>query len=207
MLVLYPFGLTADQIVWWGFVATAVAAVCAIWGGIAATAAAKYGKDAPTKDDLARVEQNTAHLDEVRSKMASMDKRQQEQHQADLMREAARHISIHVKGEYGNAGPMTVRFTTQNPTVVLLSAQLRNDLGSTFGQADCVQLDPQEFTADFNILGIQEWYGSATTTDMQGRRVLTIRTHLRFGQQDADRDISTWVWKRPFPLYSLEGNC
>ena len=171
-----------------GTCAAIVAAIAAIWTLI-------YAREAPTKEDLQRVEDNTAttasHVERVRSHMAKVDARQQEQHQEELTREAARHISIYVKGEYGNAGPMMLRFTIQNPTVVLLNVQLKNELGATFGQADCVQLGLQEFTADFNVLDIQKWYESATTTDMQGRRVLMIRARLRFGQKDADRNIST----------------
>jgi hypothetical protein len=187
-----------------GTCAAIVAAVAAIWTLI-------YSKDAPTKEDLQRVEDNTAttasHVEKVRSHMANVDVRQQEQHEEELMREAARHISIFVQGVLENTSLMTLRFTVHNPTVVLLRAQLRNELGPTFAQADCARQGQQEFSADFQFLDIQKWYDSATTFDMRGRRVLTIRTQLQFGRQDAERDITAWVERSQSPLFKVDGNC
>src|ERR1019366_3662393 len=137
-----------------------------------------------------------SHVEKVRSHMFNMDVRQHEQHDEELMREAARHISIHVNGEAsGAANMMTIVFTTENPTVVLLRAELKNDVGATFGRAECVQQGSQEFAAELRRSDIQKWYDLATKHDMRGRRVLTIRTELQSGQQYLDRDIATWVGK------------
>jgi hypothetical protein len=142
-IVLYPFGLSADQIVWWGFVATVVAAACAIWGGVASTIAArltaKYGKDGPTKDDLARVEQNTAHLEEVRSKIASMDKRQRSQQEMESLYAKARRLSILVSGQDDIPQPLRVNLTVKDSTVLLSRVELFNEVGTVFGSVDCVR--------------------------------------------------------------------
>ena len=193
---------TQAMLVLLGFVAACIAAIGTIY----------FGRKSLTKKDLAPMEQNTAqtaeHMEKVRSHMARVDERQGEQYNAELMRETARRISIHVKGAYGNAGPMTVYFTTKDPNVVLQRARLTNESGANFGQAaDCVSQAQQQFTADFRLEDIQNWYESATKHDFIGRRVLTIHADLLYGKLFVERDIPTWVQKRPFPLYSLEGNC
>lgn len=189
-----------------------VGTCAAIIAALAASKALSYAKDAPTKDDLARVEQNTAetagHIEKVRSHIARVDERQAQQYDTELLRETARHISIHVKGAYGNAGPMTLYFAAEDPNVILLSAQLRNESGSIFGQApDCILDTQKHFKADYPFDDIRRWYDSATKIDMRGRRVLTIRAHLKFGQQYLERDIPTWVERSAFPAFTVEGCC
>lgn len=187
-----------------GLVATILAAVFA---GIAAW----FGWKAPTKKDLERVEKNTAETAErvetVRTHVASVDERQSEQYNAELMRETARRISIHVEGVSGNSSVMTLRFTTKDPNVALQRAELKNEVGLSFGHADCVPITSNQFTAGFELSVIQEWYDSATKHDLIGRRVLTIHTQLQFGKLFAERDIAALVVRSQFPLFKVEGNC
>lgn len=57
--------LAYDPIAVWSLIAGVVGAVAAIVGAVAVIYAAYYAKKAPTADDLARVQDNTAHLEEV----------------------------------------------------------------------------------------------------------------------------------------------
>ena len=163
----------------WGLVVAIIALVVAIPAAWAAVRALKYAK---------------------------------EQHDEELMGETVRHISIHVEGETvqgetGLSNLMTLRFTTKDPNVVLLRAQLKND-GSSFADAACIQRGPQQFTADFQLFSeIENWYWSAAKHDSIARRILTIQTQLLYGQQPAERDIPVYVAKRQRPLYKVEGNC
>src|ERR1035441_3328474 len=68
-----------DPIAKWSLVAGVVGAAAAIIGAVAAIFAAVYAKAAPTKGDLARVEQNTAitsgHLENVHRSLKTQEER------------------------------------------------------------------------------------------------------------------------------------
>lgn len=196
--------LTADGV---SIASLIVASVGTIFAGLAAY----FAWLAPSKKDLQRVEANTAEtadrLEKVRSHIARVDDRQNEQHNADLIRERARRISIHVAGESDISGnSMTLTFTLKDPNVVLLQIELANEIGSSFGHAECASVAPNQFTAAFDIDVVRTWFESATKIDIYARRVLTIRARLLFGKLPAERDIPVFLKKDTVPLFKLEGS-
>ena len=122
-IALYPFGLTADQIVWWGFIAGVVAAVGVI---VAIILTIYFGKKSLTKADLAPIEGNTAHLEEVKSSLKRIDKR-------DALDALAQQVSINVSGQADIPNPLTISFTLTNPSVTVERIQLFNEHGNVFG--------------------------------------------------------------------------
>src|ERR1700739_5162407 len=79
-ITLYPFGLAADQIVWWGFVAGVVAAVGVI---VTIILTIYFGRKSLSKADLAPLKGHLSHIEEVRSNTARMDKRLHRQEELD----------------------------------------------------------------------------------------------------------------------------
>src|SRR5690242_5850820 len=88
-----------DPIAVWGLVVAIIGVVVGVVAAVAAIYAAYYAKKAPTADDLARVEQNTSHLEEVRTGIASLEARSKRQEDADALAARARLVSVTVSGQ------------------------------------------------------------------------------------------------------------
>jgi len=177
-IALYPFGLTSDQIVWWGFVATVVAAACAIWGGVAATAAAKFGKDAPTKADLERVEKNTAHLEEVKANIARMDERMHRQYERAEVDLQAKRASITVDGTGDCGTPLNVRVILQDPFITLSRLELYNEAGTLFGSVTCEKFMPTVYKATIDSEVAHRWFQAGTFDPNAFQRRSQLRAYL-----------------------------
>src|ERR1700722_11748645 len=114
----------------WGLWVAVVAAVAAIIAAIAAIWTLVYAKDAPTKDDLARVEKNTAHLEEVRSGIASVDTQFKKQDEVDKLKILANRVSIAASGYQSGNVPLPLELNvkeSQEPGFNINHLELYNE--------------------------------------------------------------------------------
>ena len=210
MLLLFPFGLSADQIVWWGFIATVVAALCAVWGGIAATAAAKYGKDAPTKEDLKRVEGHVYHLEEVKSSITRMDTRLDRQEEREAVQARARQISLSITGRADVGDQMAVRLIMRDTAVTPTRVELFNENGTRFaGSFDCRKLETLLFEVELDADSVRQWYNGGRPTEAFNRRLLTFRVYTILYEQEVYREAPVELTQGTrhtsgYPTYSIE---
>lgn len=150
-MALFPFGLSADQLVWWGFVATVVAAVFAIWGGVASTFAAKYAKDAPTKEDFKRLEKHAADTSGHLQKQADKEE----------LDAAASVVSIVVEGRDFQDEPLQVHLRLKDPSVRLNYIEMLNTAGTRYGGSPCVmQGEPDHYVAELDPRQIVNWFNA-----------------------------------------------
>jgi len=150
MTLFFPLGLSTDQIAWWGFVCAVVAAVCAVWSGIASTAAAKYAKDAPTKEDLKRVEDHVAvtshHLE----------------HQSwrEELNDGASRVSIAVEGRDFQDEPLVVHLRLQDPSVRLIRIDMLSESGTLYGGGSCDMKEPDHYIAELDSRKVANWFNA-----------------------------------------------
>jgi len=172
--------LTADPIAIW----TLVVAIATLAVGIAAAwATFHYGRKAPTQDDLARVEQNTAHLEEVRSGIASVDARMKRQEQADDLVSRARAASISVKGEADANQPLSICLTGTEPTIHFTRVDFRSEAGNVFGMSECIATGSVfEYVASLSPETLREWRNAGTGVTLVSTRQI-LRVWMRFDDQ------------------------
>jgi hypothetical protein len=184
MLLMLLF--EADPIAVGGLVVGIVAAVAAIVGAIAAIYAAVYAKAAPTKDDLARVETNTAHLEEVRSKLERMDSRFNSQQELEILKAKAQRIHISVEGSNdASSAPLAVTLTLKEPSVVLTRVELYNEVGNSFGGADCVPNDEVRYIATLDSQTFRTWMNGGTMQSVSKVRCI-LRVHMLFDEKEPE---------------------
>ena len=181
MILLFPFGLTADQIVWWGFIATVVAAVCAIWGGVASTAAAKYAKDAPSKADFKRLEEHAAITSQY--------------HQGQARREDANikasRIHVSIRGRSPQNEDLLATIEVQNPEAGLRLSFIDfiSKDGTSYGSTQIKQVGASTYKAWLDRVSVQRWYDS----EKPGEFNLRIRVHMIIEEEPACRDLPVTV--------------
>jgi hypothetical protein len=189
--------LDADPVAIWSLVVAVIAAVAAIIAAAAAIWTLVYAKEAPTKDDLARVEQNTAHLEEVRSKIASMDKRQRSQQELESLYGKARRLSILVSGQDDIPQPLRVNLTIKDSTALLSRVELFNEVGSVFGSVDCVRNPDAElaFRAVIEFQTVSRWKAAGTMVQAYNRVRLNLRVYMFFEGHEVEvfRDMAVHV--------------
>src|SRR5580658_7789786 len=128
MLVLVL--LAYDPMAVWGLVVAIVGVVISLIAAVAAIYAAYYAKKAPTAEDLAKVVENTSHLEEVRTGVLSVDTRMKRQEQADDLVSRANGVSISVKGEAEASQPLSMYLTGTEPTIHFTRVAFRSEAGN-----------------------------------------------------------------------------
>lgn len=134
--MLSPAVLIYDPIAVWGLVVAIIGVVVGIVAAMAAIYAAYYSKKAPTADDLAKVEQNTAHLEEVRTTISSVDSRLKKQEDAAAIRIRANRVSIVASGNMAGTVPFPLQLFVRGPkpsNLSLTHVELCNEHGTSFG--------------------------------------------------------------------------
>lgn len=195
-----------------GLIVGAVSAVAAIL-------AAWFAWKAPTKSDLRRVERNTAEtsdrIDKVRSHIARVDERLQEQHSRDSLIAEAQRVAIAVSGSNEFSDPLKLSFKLKDPEVMLTYIEMFNDVGTLFGSADCEQTGDLSFTATLDNSAVQRWFSSGKLDQAFNRRSLRIHVHMRIEERIVYRDIPISLISgtragqpnSSVQVFILEGNC
>lgn len=143
--------------------------IAGVVGAIAATIAAWFAYKAPTKEDLERVERNTAEtserLEKVHKHIASVDERLREQHSYERLVERAQRVSITVFATDRFNEPLRARFALKDPTVRLSRIEMLNESGNLFGSAECSAADPLMFNTVLENGSVQRWYSGGRARD------------------------------------------
>jgi hypothetical protein len=187
MILLFPFGLTPDQIAWWGFIATVAAALCAIWGGVASTLAAKYAKDAPTKADMKRVEEH----------MAATSQHLHRQARREEFSAKANQVSISVRGMNPIDEPLIATIVVRDPTVRLTRVDLLNEpgeSGTVYGTSETFQMDAKTYNAGIGSGDLQRLLQSGVQSRNAG-----IRLYMVIERVEVNRDVPVLLARVQIP--------
>jgi hypothetical protein len=146
-----------------------VAAVAAIWTLI-------YAKDAPTKEDLKRVEEHTAatshHLESLNERSSSED-------EYGALYSRAGRVPITVRGTADSGQPLTIYLRTNDPTVRFSRVELLNDMGSYYGKAECSKTtNSMEFSFTLEPDAVTHWLSGSTPIGSDIH--LTIKVYMFF---------------------------
>ncbi len=139
-----------------------IAIVLAALSMMAAAIAAYFGWKSPSRGDLKRVEDNTAHLEEVRAAITSLESRSKRQEEAVGLADRATSVSITVKGQGDMGKPLPVYLTGTEPDIYFSRVEFRNNQGSPFGHAVCMPTDNLfEFVARIPSTRVKNWFNGS----------------------------------------------
>ena len=202
-----------DPIAVAGLVVGAIGTVAAVVGAIAAIYAARYAKASPTKEDLERVELNTAEsarqIEAVHGHLADQKKREA------LFDQAAR-ISITVKASGFASDPLTLSFTLKDQRPILLRVDLINRLDTPTGSVDCIQIEPLTFSATIDPQTASSWFNEGDAHGNVNLRLLRIRATLEIEEVETSRSFSVTMSQNSqprsqssgwVPFFSIWGGC
>ncbi|MGB6901839.1 MAG: hypothetical protein WBD98_03365 [Acidobacteriaceae bacterium] len=171
--------------------------VVAIISAAAALTAAWFAFKGATDEDLRKVERNTAEtskrLEKVEARIASVDDRLGGQQRYDMAVAKAQRVAVHVVGESGFNQPMTLVLKTKNSGVPLARIEMLNEIGSSFGSADCTQTQPLHFAATVENPDLQKWYSSGVADQGFTRHRVRMRVHMVMEELDVFRDIPVHI--------------
>jgi len=205
----------ADPIAVWGLIVGIISALIALVAAIAAIYAAVYAKAAPTKDDLARVEENTAHLEDVRERIGSVDSRLKKQEEAEQLRLRAKRISITARGNTTGNAPFELQLSIAGVNDANFSAthvELYNERDNSFGSFPCSRTDNPnvlDFNAAIPMQAMGTWFHSGTPDQTLHRMRLKLRVSLSAGDFEVSRDMAVIVISNamgPYPGFILDGS-
>jgi hypothetical protein len=193
--------MTPDQIAFWTFVVSIVAALAAIVAIFVGLRAIYYAKQAPTTEDLRRVEKNTAetsrHLEGMHGKIASMDTRLDQQAEHDTLVSRANRVSTLIEGEDLVGNCLSIRLTLKDPKVTLIRLDLLNERGIVFGSPDCEATAYLQFTATIDPATILKWFdgGTITVAGWSARSQLGLRVHMLVSGNNVHRQVAVILYR------------
>lgn len=151
-------------------------------GAVAACIAAYFSWKAPSKEDLARVERNTAE--------SSLHQKKQS-HREELAARAQA-VPIVVTGENHPSEHLTLLLTIheRHAPLTLTRVGLYNENGSFFGTVECTPTSyAHQFEAEIAPNMFQDWFqGRRGTASEDGQ--LQLRVYMTIDAHEAYRDIS-----------------
>jgi hypothetical protein len=212
MLALF---VDADPIAVWGLIVGIISAAIALIAAIAAIYAAVYAKAAPTKEDLDRVAENTAHLEEVRTSIASVDSRLKKQEEAERLKRRANRVSIAARGYQSGNVPLDLQLSVkapQEPDFTLNHLELYNEHDLPFGSFPCERLETPsglDYRAFIPMTAIGDWFRSGTVDEIHRRRRLKLKVWMSMNGVEVPRDIAVMVIQMepgPYPAYDVQGS-
>jgi hypothetical protein len=186
LMLLFPFRLSADQITFWGFIAVIITVVLTLWSSIAATLAAKFAKDAPTKEDFARLEQHAAdtsgHLQKLAQRERAMD--------------AASRISLSVSGRGYDGSDLIMQITAGVITAKLTRIDLYTENGTSYGSAPCECLGEGVYKTSIDRKDLPKWHkdGIALRSSSQLASV-KLRVHMEVDGGEGYREMPVTLGK------------
>src|SRR5215831_1134199 len=177
MILLFPFGLTADQITFWGFVAIVVAVLLSLWSSIASTLAAKYAKNAPTKAEFKRLEEHA---------IATLQHLHRQVRREELSPKANR-VSISIRSMSPVDDLLLVVIVVRDPTVRLTHVDLLNESGESgyvYGTSETLQIDSKTYNAAIDSESLKRLFASGVQS-----RNACIRVYMIIEQEEVKRDV------------------
>lgn len=180
---------------------------------IAACAAIYYGRKSLTREDLKEVEDNTAHLEEVRTGISTMNKRLVKQEEAEGLKNLANRVSIVARGgNQAGSGPyrleIQVRHQPEGTNVSLTHIELLNESNTPFGSSPCTSTGtPGFFIAEIPMNTMGSWFHGGTPDANIYRMRLKLTVTMSINGVSASRDMAVLL-VTPINLlgYTVEGN-
>jgi hypothetical protein len=182
---------------------------------VAALGTIYFGMKSLTKKDLAPIEQNTGHLDEVRSGIASVDSRLKKQEDIDAVRIRASRISIAASGNQSGNAPYPLHLSvreSKEPNLSITQVELCNENGSTFGSFPCSSTGNPSvlgFQAAIPMTTIGDWFRAGTPVQTVNRMRLKLRVWMSLDGFEVYRDLTVTVIENTdsgYPGYTLNGS-
>jgi hypothetical protein len=181
---------------------------------IAAIAAIYYGRKSLTKKDLAQVEQNTEHLEEVRTSIASVDTRLKKQDDIDRFQIHANRVSITAMGNQSGNVPFELQLfvkDSKDPNLILTHVELYNENGNSFGSFPCLSMgNPNglNFHADIPMATMGDWFRAGTPVQSFNRMRLKLKVWMSMGGIEVYRDMAVTVLETTSGMagYMLNGS-
>jgi len=196
---------TQAMLVLLGAIAACVAAFAAIW----------FGKKSLTKRDLVPIEQNTGHLEEVRSGIASVDTRLKKQDEADQLKIIANRVSIAARGYQSGNVPLPLELNvkeSQAPGFNINHLELYNERDLPFGSFPCTRIEGRlnlDYRASIPMKTIGDWFRSGTPDELVHRRRLKIKVWMSMNGVEVPRDVTVIVIQTEpgqYPAYDVLGS-
>ena len=176
----------ADPIAVWGLVIGVVAAVAAIIAAVAAIWTLVYAKEAPTKEDLKRVEEHTAATSH---QLESQNERSIRSDKLKALAYKTNRVSIVARGIADSGQPLTIYLTTNDPTVIFSRVELLNNMGSYYGKAECRRTtNSLEFSFALEPDAVTHWLSGSTPIGED--RYLYIKVYMLFEDVELGSEVS-----------------
>jgi hypothetical protein len=159
-----------------------VSLIVTVIGAAAACIAAYFSWQAPSKKDLARVEEHTA---------ATSEHLQVQRLQAELERRTSQ-VSIAVQARNPSTEELNITLTVQDLSIMLISIELLSETLSSFGKFPCLKLRDEVFSTVISPHVIHKWYFAGTVT--QGAiHMLSLRVYMLIGADQTHRLVPVGV--------------
>jgi hypothetical protein len=197
VLIALALLVDADPIAVWGLLVGIISAVIALVAAIAAIYAAVYAKAAPTKEDLERVAENTAHLEEVKAKLARMDSRHEQQEYRERVRLLADKVSMSVSGKNASTEPFVLHLKTKDAHVVPMTVELHDDTKALFGSFDVNAGADDGWEAIIDPESMNRWFEARVRQEHFNKGKLRICVVMLMNDLPASRDM-------PVTLYQVQ---
>jgi hypothetical protein len=160
--------LQPDPIAVWGLGVAVFGAIVGVVAAVAAIYAAKYAKAAPTKEDLKRVEEHAA---------ATSEHLGMQRARAELQLQANR-VSLSVHGKNEATQPLALHLAIKDPSVRVISIELRNEADSLFGSIPCECVSELEYTAPIVPEMTRRWFNAGTHVNSQASNHMQLQLHI-----------------------------
>jgi hypothetical protein len=156
---------------------------------VAALGTIHFGRKSLTKGDLRPVEENTAHLEEVRERITNIDARSKGQMERDQLISKANRVSVSVSGDGPSAEPLVVHLTLKDASVTIKHIELINDANSFFGSAPCNRVGELEFTASIEPKTVLSWFNGGVRIQHITRVRVNLRVFMLMETQEVFRSM------------------
>ena len=182
---------------------------------IAAIGTIYFGRKSLTKRDLAPIEQNTGHLEEVRSTIASVDSRLKKQEETEQLKILANRVSITARGYQSGNVPLPLELNvkeSQEPGFNINHLELYNERDLPFGSFPCTRIDGRPnlaYRASIPMNTIGDWSRSGTPDELIHRRRLKIKVWMSMNGVEVPRDMTVIVIQSDgggYPAYDVQGS-
>lgn len=160
---------------------------------MAACAAALFALKGPSRQDLERVEKNTAATAEqitaVRGHIAKVEDHLGIQNSRAELTAAGNKVSISVAGEGWYQLPIPISLTLVDPDITLISLDLINDSELLSGNVKCTRASETTFTAVIDGSQFAVWFNSGKSVDTIDKHLVFLRVNMKIGGLDVSKNL------------------
>ena len=211
------YHVVVDPITFWTLFFTVVGAVAAVAAAIFGAWALYYAKRGPSREDLQRVEQNTAetakHVDAVREHTAATEVHLAIQEKQAALSSRAALVSIAASGSGSSGLPLDVKFSITDSDFRLRRIDMLNRRGNPIGTRICREEAPSTFSVTLGVDVIEKWVNEGDVLGPVNYLAVSLRAYLEINGEETSKVISIQIlrpsdWSRQptSPIY-VSGGC